>query len=143
MMDFEDLYLCSQNYLYISPFLKILRNQEQTWLSGVIYLLVCEFTRKMDCWRTIYTWNSLIWRTFILGKMIIVLYWVICLVLFIFTYKATISPKAKLFDTYQGLFTTSQGNMMLIWGPCSQFSSPMFGLSATEIANILIGTGRV
>lgn len=93
MMDFEDLYLCSQNYLYISPFLKILRNQEQTWLSGVIYLLVCEFTRKMDCWRTIYTWNSLIWRTFILGKLVIVLYWVICLVLFIFTHKATISPK--------------------------------------------------
>lgn len=49
MIDSEDLCLCSQNYLHGSPFLKIPRSQEQTYLTDVIYLLVCVSERKMDC----------------------------------------------------------------------------------------------
>ena len=56
MMDSENLCLCSQNYLYVPPFfLKNLINQEQTYLSDMINLLVCISKRKMGFWRTIYT----------------------------------------------------------------------------------------
>ena len=65
MMDSEDLCLCSKLSV-CTPFWKNLINQEQTYLSDMINLLVCMSKRKMGFWRTIYTWDSSIWGTYIL-----------------------------------------------------------------------------